>query len=352
MQTENDLGAGGSDFDMDSALKQMSEGLGFEVEDSAGGETALGGVELGAVDDAGINPTAADSKTAGEAPPAAAASVPEAPPAAAASVPEAPKTWRKEAVEQWEALPDAVRSEVLKREEDMFRGLETYKADANFGRSLKPALEPYLPVLQHFGIDPAQQISSLMQAHHTLALGTPQQKAELFQRLAADYGVDLDGLAAAAPVFVDPAVQALQSQVQSLQNTLTAREHGEWQAKMAAITSEIDAFAADPKNVHFDTVANDIAMMLKSGAAKTLQEAYEKAVWATPVTRQQEIARQQRDAVEKQRKEAADKARTAKRTSAAVVHAKPRSVSGTAPAGSMEDTMRETLATINARASS
>lgn len=340
MPMENDLGTGGSDFDMDGALAQMSEGLGFEVEEPAGDGAAPGDAELDAVVESGVDAAAAAPETTPE-------------PAATAATPglEAPKTWRKEAAEQWAALPDSVRSEVLKREEDMFRGLEAYKADAHFGRSLKPALDPYMPVLQQFGIDPAQQISSLMQAHHTLALGTAQQKAELFQQLAADYGVNLGELAAATPVFVDPAVQALQSQVQSLQSTLTARERAEQQTRMAAITSEIEAFAADPKNAHFDAVANDIAAMLKSGAAKNLQEAYEKAVWANPVTRQQEIARQQREAIEKQRKEAADKAQAAKRASAAVVHAKPRSASAAAPSGSMEDTMRETLAAIQSRAS-
>jgi len=340
MPMENDLGTGGNDFDMDSALEQMSEGLGFEVDEKPTGG-APGDDELDAVVNSGIDDAAQTGETAPT----------ETQQSATPAGLEAPKTWRKEAAEQWAALPDSVRAEVLKREEDMFRGLETYKADANFGRAIKPALDPYLPVLQQYGIDPAQQISSLMQAHHTLALGTPQQKAELFQQLAADYGVNLGELASAAPVFVDPAVQALQSQVQSLQSTLTARERAEQQTRMTAITSEIEAFAADPKNAHFDTVANDIAAMLKSGAAKTLQEAYEKAVWANPVTRQQEITRQQREAVEKQREEAARKAQAAKRTSSAVVHAKPRSASGTAPTGSMEDTMRETLAAINARAS-
>lgn len=341
MQTENDLGSG-TDFDMGSALAQMSEGLGFEPEVKAA-EVDDG---LDALVDGGVDATAAEAGTITETP-AGGEPAPVAEPAASV-----PKTWRKEAAEQWATLPPAVKAEVLKREEDMFRGLEAYKADAAIGRSMKSVLDPYAPILQQYNIDPAQQVASLMQAHHTLALGTPQQKAELFQQLAADYGVNLGELASAAPVFVDPAVQALQSQVQLLQSTLTARERAEQQTRMATITSEIEAFAANPAHAHFDTVANDIAALLKSGTAKTLAEAYEKAVWANPMTRQKEIARQQTEAVEKQRAQTAERAQAAKRASAAVVHAKPRSVSGTAPAGSMEDTMRETLAAINARASS
>lgn len=340
MPMENDLG-GATDFDMTSALAQMSEGLGFEADETPGD---AGDGELDNIIENGVDSAAVTAET--PAPETPAVNETPAPPAS-----DVPKTWRKEAAELWGTLPEAARAEILKREDDMFRGLEAYKADAAIGRSMKSVLDPYAPIMQQYGIDPAQQVASLMQAHHTLALGSPEQKAQLFRQLAADYGVNLGELASSAEVFVDPAVQALQSQVNSLQSTLTARERAEQQTRMASITSEIEAFASDPKNAHFDTVANDIAAMLKSGAAKTLQDAYEKAVWANPVTRQQEIARQQREAVEKTQREATERAKAAKRASSAVVHAKPRSVSGTAPAGSMDDTLRETLAAIQSRAS-
>lgn len=340
MPMENDLGTG-SDFDMQDALAQMSEGLGFEADAPGAGD---GDAELdGIIDNATVE---APAGKAPEAPTVAAEAPPIGTPAS-----DVPKTWRKEAAELWGTLPETARAEILKREEDMFKGLESYKADAQIGRSMKSVLDPYMPVLQQYGIEPTQQVASLMQAHHTLALGTPEQKSQLFRQLAADYGVNLGELASSAEVFIDPAVQALQSQVNSLQSTLTARERAEQQTRMASITTEIETFASDPKNAHFDTVANDIAAMLKSGAAKTLQEAYEKAVWANPVTRQQEIVRQQRETIESTQREATERAKAAKRASSAVVHAKPRSVSGTAPAGSMDDTLRETLAAIKSRAS-
>lgn len=337
MPMENDLGSG-NDFDMASALDQMSEGLGFSTE---GAEAEAGEPEL---------EISAEDLTAAEA--AAGAPEQEAAVGAHPEAPSAPKTWRKEAAELWVQLPPAVQAEVQKREDDMFRGLEAYKADAGFGRSLRGALDPYMPVLQQYGIDPAQQISSLMQAHHTLALGSPQEKQALFTQLAKDYGVDLGAVAdPAGATFVDPTVQALQSELHSVKSFLSAQARQAQDAKVAEITKQIDAFAADPKNAHFNDVANDMVMLLKSGAVKTLEEAYDKALWANPATRAKELSRQTAEREAKQKREATERAAAAKRASSVVIRPQARRASGTAPTGSLDDTLRETLAEINSRSS-
>lgn len=238
---------------------------------------------------------------------------------------------------------------MLKREEDIFRGLETYRADATFGKSLKSVLDPYMPILQQYNIDPAAQVANLMQAHHTLALGAPEQKVAFMRQLAQEYGIDLGELSGAGAPFVDPAVDALQKELQAVKSTLSARERAEAQQRMQSIQTEIEQFASDPANEHFDTVANDIAALLKAGTAKDLKDAYEKAVWANPVTRAKLVAKQQAEAAAQAKAEAAKRAAAAKSASSVVVRAKPSSASGTAPIGSMDDTMQETLAAIQAR---
>lgn len=342
MPTENDLGSG-NDFDMASALDQMSEGLGFSTEDEAPAE---GEQEL---------EISADDLAAAEAAAGANTVEPEAPTEAPSEAPAAvaaPKTWRKEAAELWAQLPPAVQAEVQKREDDMFRGLEAYKADAGFGRSLRGALDPYMPVLQQYGIDPAQQISSLMQAHHTLALGSPQEKQALFSQLAKDYGVDLGAVADPdGATFVDPAVQALQSELHAVKSFLSAQTRQAQETKVAEITKQIDVFAADPKNAYFNDVANDMVTLLQSGAVKTLEEAYDKALWANPATRAKELSRQTAEREAKQKREATERAAAAKRASSVVIRPQARRASGTAPTGSLDDTLRETLAEINSRSS-
>lgn len=344
MPMENDLGSG-NDFDMASALDQMSEGLGFASE---GDDKAQGDQDLDLpIDDTDL----AAAEAAADKP------TPEAPtgnldPTPAAPLVAAPKTWRKEASELWAQLPPTVQAEVQKREDDMFRGLEAYKADAGFGRSFKTAIEPFLPTLQQHGIDPAQQVSSLMQAHFTLALGSPQEKLALFQQIAQDYGIDASQLpgSAGAP-FVDPAVQALQSELNAVKSTLTAQTRQAHEAKVSEITGQINAFAADPKNVHFNDVANDMVVLLEAKAVKTLEEAYEKAIWANPVTRAKELERQTAERDAEKRKEATERAAAAKRASSVAIRPQARRASGTAPSGTLDDTLRETLAEINSRSS-
>lgn len=334
MGQENDLG--GEEFDMGAAVDSLSEGLGFEAEESPQPDDVVLNLES--------EGQAVEPNTPADAP----AETPEATPGTEAIV-EAPKTWRKEAAEQWATLPPTVQQEILKREQDIFRGLEGYKADATFGRSLKTVIDPYMPILQQYGIDPAQQVANLMQAHHTLALGTPEQKSAYLLQIAQEYGVDLAGLSPEGQPFVDPAVQGLQKQLQAVQSQLAAQQQAAARQRLSTITEEINAFASKPENEHFDAVANDIAALLKSGAAKDLADAYEKAVWANPVTRAKLIAKQQTEAAAKSASEAAQRANAAKRASSVVVRAKPSSASGTAPTGSMDDTMRETLAAIASR---
>lgn len=255
---------------------------------------------------------------------------------------EAPRTWRKEASEKWATLPPEVQREVLKREEDIFRGLEAYKSDAHVGKSVQHILAPYLPILQAANLDPLQQIDGLMRAHHALATGTPEQKAAVFQRLAQEYQVSLGG----ETPYVDPQVAALQKQLSEVQSRLMGRERQEAEVARTTLQREIDTFAADPAHPHFDEVANDIAGLLRSGAAQNLSDAYEKAIWLNPVTRGKEQARLaalETAAAEK-------RAQEARRAASANVRSKSKSAGATAPTGSIDDTLAATLAAINGRA--
>ena len=266
---------------------------------------------------------------------------------APASQTEPPKTWRPEAIAKWATLPPEVQQEVLKREADMFRGLEMYKADAATGKSIQQLLAPYMPMLQAAGLNPLQQIDGLMKAHHLLATGTPEQKQMLFQRLAQDYGVTLQPPGEAP--FVDPSVAALQTEISALKSQINARSQREEAAVRETLQKELETFAADPAHQYFEEVTTDIAGLLRSGAAKDLTDAYEKAVWANPVTRAKE---QSRLAAEAEAKRAADEAKRveeARKATSANVRSRPKAASAAAPLGSIDDTLSAVLSDIRSR---
>lgn len=341
-----------------------------ELSSSAGGGSAgEGGLDLSAAGDsisADLFGTSGDDDNGGNAddvnlddnggtdagaaaatPPATGAPSPtEAAPAPAANALQPPKTWRPEAAAKFATLPPEVQQEVLKREEDIFKGLESYKADASIGKTLKGIMQPYMQVFQAQGVDPMQQVSGLMRAHVALATGTPEQKQQFFQHLAKEYGVDLD---VEAP-YVDPQVAGLQKQLADLQSRLNGREQQEANDARSKLQAEIDTFASDPAHQYFDEVANDIAGLLRSGAAKDLKDAYDKAIWANPITRAKEQARLTADAETKAKAEAAERAKQARKATGANVKSSAKAASGTAPLGSIDDTLSAALANIKSRA--
>lgn len=329
------------DFDMDAAVADIGDGLGFGEADAGADDGDEGITDVVAKEVPEVSEVAGEVKA------------PETSEPTPQVADDFPKTWRKEASAHWAALPSEVKAEVLKRESDIFQGLETYKVDANFGKSVKAVVAPYEQTLREGNLDPVRIIQGLMSSHHVLATGTPQQKAELFQRIAKDYRVDLSSLGVPAaggePPYVDPAVAALQTQLQAVQSQLSTAEQQRATQHRAEVTKQVDAFAADPKNIYWGDVADEMSQLLAKGVVGTLQEAYDKAVWLNPVTRMKEVTRTAAENSAKAAAEAKAKAEAAK--SAMSVNVKTRVKTGSAATSgdSLDDTLAEGLSNIRAR---
>lgn len=350
----DDLDAGGggaaSDFNMDSALDSISEGLGFDTV-GTDDDTDTSGEPAGDDADADESAVAGDPPADESAAPAGDKPEGEAPPAdpaaAAAAGLEPPKTWRPEAAAKWATVDPEVRAEILKREADMFKGLETYKADATTGKAFQQVVEPFKQLLARDNLDPVQMTQQLMSAHVALTLGTPEQKTEYIQWIAKTYGVPLQAVPDAEAPYVDPEVKALRDELNSVKSNLNAeaqRRTNEIRQQMAA---KIEAFATNPAHPYFDEVSADITKLLKTGME--LEEAYEKAVWANPVTRAKELDRVTAEKAAKAQAEAKAKAEAARKATAANVKTKAKQASGTAPLGSLDETLKEAFRAISSR---
>jgi hypothetical protein len=102
-----------------------------------------------------------------------------------------------------------------------------------------------------------------------------------------DYGIDLQSLNApappqgqSAPTQEGPLVSALQQRLDKLESHLTTQERERAQAEYTATVNTVNSFGSDPKNKFFPSVRADMAVLIESGAAKDLADAYEKACWA------------------------------------------------------------------------
>jgi hypothetical protein len=350
-----------SDFDMPSATAEISSDLFGQGEDEEGkGGTTDG--EEGPTEGEGVEASGDHATVEGDdAPPqpvedgAAAPSEEGDDNSAAVQETGAPKTWTKEALETWATIPERAQQEIIKREEDFLRGISSYKAAAEVGQAYDSVVEPYKPILAAENIDPVQMFQSFAANHYILSKGTPEQKIELAAAMLSGYDIPLPELLNYLADNdqdlnpVDPRVAQLEQRLTEVTNLITTAQTRQTERSRTAILSEVEKFASDPAHPHFDELATDIQKLFEAGLATTLQEAYDKAVFANPVTRAKEIdrltaeARSSADQVEKTRKD-----KIAKST-ADHVTLTPKSRDGTVPTGSIDDTLAETMASIESR---
>lgn len=315
------------EIDMQAAATTISEGLGFgEAEPVIEEENLEQDLPEGAELDAPETPDEPD--------------VPDEPAARAA-----PKSWAKDQHETWGKLPKEAQDYIEHREKQMLDGLSEYKKYADFGRQLDGAIKPYEPMFQQAGVDVNEGIKYLLHAQYTLQTGSLEQKTQELQRIAKQYGVNLG--APTEEQNIDPNVKALQDKINQIEQGLTVRQQQEMEEIKAQKLAEVNEFASDPAHPYFEDVADDIVLLVK--AKVPLKEAYEKAVWANPVTRQKELDRINKENVSKLREKARQEAEAAKKATGSNVRTRDTTKSPTEPKGKLfgEEHQAEMLAIVN-----
>lgn len=216
----------------------------------------------------------------------------------------APSSWTVQAKEKWESLDPEIQAEVDRRESDFHKGIEQYKVKAEQADTWEKAVSPYLATIRAIGVEPQQAVSNLMAVDHALRYGQQSQKLALLSNLAQQYDIDLSPLfkRQEEQPYVDPEVAALKKELGDLRQTLQAQAQAAQQQSVASLQDEFQKFQSDPANEHFEAVRGNMAVLLRSGAAKDLKDAYDQAVWANPETRQILLAKQQEQARQQQAK--------------------------------------------------
>jgi hypothetical protein len=202
-----------------------------------------------------------------------------------------PTTWKKEYVEVWNKMQEGKpldKAEFAKfaeyanqRESEYKKGVSAYKAEADNARQLTEAIGPYIPELQAQGIHPVTWINNLGRAHMVLSKAPYDQKVQMFHRLAADYGIQLnsDSLQMPEQAYVDPYQQQLMQQLQATQQQVQQLSAIREQEENARLSDEINRVSSNKVAFpHFEMVREDMAQLLERGLAQDLESAYAKAV--------------------------------------------------------------------------
>lgn len=246
-----------------------------------------------------------------------------------------PTSWKKDYEEHWTKLDPSLQDYIAQRESDYARGVSTYKQNFETVQPVYEAMQQFMPLLQQHNIQPQQWITNLGNAHKALALGSPQEKMQIFAKLAMDYGVPLQGLTGGEYDPQQPLIMQELNQVKSQLNEFkTLRE----QQEQSAVLSEIEKFKENAP--YFEEVRETMSQLLQSGVVNDLKSAYDKAirlnddVWTKHQAEAQQ-ANAQAQAQQNQQKVAEAKAKTVS----------PKSISPTAnmnAANSKKD-LRDTL---------
>lgn len=261
-----------------------------------------------------------------------------------------PPTWSAEAKALWGQIPEGVRAEVMKREKDALKGIGQYKRGHEQYERFMQLAHPYMPLISAEGATLEAAFKNYLDTAATLRLGTLEQKHALILNLARQFGVPLaQPQGAPAPEGAsqqhaeDPRVAALQARIEQMEaernRQIYAERQRQYEAEQqtsTAIDADIEAFVEDPAHPHFGAVREDMAAFIGAGRAKTLQEAYDMAVFANPSTRSLVLAEQQAEAERKRKEEEARRLEAAK-NAAGSVKSSPAAGTSDSPKGSLRE---------------
>lgn len=247
---------------------------------------------------------------------------------------DAPISWSAEQKAKWASLPPDLQGYIAQRDK------ESHDAITRAGQQIK-AYEPIGKVIEQFsdtfqrnGLQPHDAFARMMAVEQMLE----QNPRAAIEQIAKAYGVDLTGQAEQNASPENPRMAELEARLAKAESYLTAQQRQQINAEQAALAREIADFAKDAKHPHFEAVRAVMAGLMQSGAATTMQDAYDMATYADPTIRQSILADQQKAAEEARKAEEAKRVAAAKKAAGVNVKSSPGQ---SQTAKTMDDELRE-----------
>lgn len=247
------------------------------------------------------------------------------------------KSWKADAAKVMEKLPEEAQKYIIERQDQFHKGIEQYKEAANYAKTIDRAISPYKDYMSNLGVTPDVAFTNLLKTEHTLRMGSYQEKAEMLQKLAHDYQIDMNSLAG---VPYDPNMHNLKSQLEYTQSQLQASQNFRQSQEDVQIQSTIDEFAQSHE--HFTDVQATMADLLERGFANDLDDAYAKAVRLDDNLFNKTVAQQQGGA-NRQNLVQANQAAQAAKAAAVSVKGAPAGVTRSVMPASTEDAVRQAM---------
>jgi hypothetical protein len=230
---------------------------------------------------------------------------------------DAPVSWSAEQKAKWATLPPDTREYIAQRDK------ESHEAISRAGQQIK-AFEPVRNVIEQFattfqknGLQPHEGIARMMAVNEMLEANPRAAIAEI----AKAYGVNLQGESEQAATPENQRIAELEAKIAKMDSHLTAQQRQQVADENRTLAREIADFAKDKP--HFESVRKVMAGLMTSGAAETMQEAYDKAIYADPTIRQSLQVDAQKAAEDKRKADEAERVAKAKKAAGVNVKSSP-----------------------------
>lgn len=257
----------------------------------------------------------------------------------------APASWSQAAKAAFDAADPAIQQEVLKREADMQKFMQSNAEERKQFAGLQQILKPRAEMLaeEHGSVEDG--ISDLFRISDFAA----ERPEDFIQWFAQQRGIDLARLITGQPSQPgqatqgqaprDPVISGLMQQVQAISRHLSAAQHQQELEAQNAANRQIEDFKSN--RPHFDNVRVQMGKLIEAGLAEGLEDAYDMAVHANPAIRKQILEAAQKAEAERIAKEAGEKAARARRAAGTNVRASGAPTSVKSGPKTIEQTMAE-----------
>ena len=207
----------------------------------------------------------------------------------------APQSWTPAEREAWNKVPSDARAAIMRREQEIQRGLSQSAVHRKFANDFHAVIKPYENLIRAQNSHPLQAVQNLMQTAAALTTGSAQQKAMVVREIMQNYGVDveaLDAVLTGQPIpersmESHPATQLFEQRIAPIEQfvgTLQQRLAQQQQKMQEETQTEIQQFAATAD--FFEDVREDMADLMEAAANRgrnlTLKDAYERACAINP----------------------------------------------------------------------
>lgn len=196
----------------------------------------------------------------------------------------------KEAQALWNTAPEGLRNDVMRRVTELTQGMEKYKGEH------EAALKAFEPIQQY--VDMAKQSGRTLDAvladytgiENMIVRDPVQGVLQICRNMNINPQALAQALAGLTPQQIAQVPQTQQqpqtpAEVKALQERLDRMEQAQ---KTQSFEQTVNSFASEKgadgalKHPYFEELSPSIAEMLETGFAKTLPDAYEKAVRLNP----------------------------------------------------------------------